>query len=351
MSADNMFDEAYELMNQEKYLDAIELYEKALEINENNASAWINLGLCYRHINDFDKAIQHYNKALQIDPEYALAYNNMGWVYHLRGDEEKAAECYKKALKIDPAHDKALVNLTNIYNDKGEFNKAIEAYRKALEKNPDDYYNLIDLGIAYRKTDQYDKAIDSYKRALDVKPEDKLAYNNIGYAYHCKKDYVKALDYYIDSLKLDSAYDLPAGNLNRLYDLFNEENINSPDLWYKLAKGYKTARNTEKALIAIKHCLDLDPDYEGAEKLQKKILKDKKAADAAPQIEKALNEAIETFISVSRSVLLEDIIEFVKEKVPDIKVKGIDVKLKIIDKIKQGSLKAELDGDKLVFLK
>ncbi|MHA1337751.1 MAG: hypothetical protein ACTSPW_18735 [Promethearchaeota archaeon] len=46
-----------------------------------------------------------------------------------------------------------------------------------------------------------------------------------------------------------------------------------------------------------------------------------------PKIEEALNEALDTFISVSRSILLKELlkdsVDFIKEKLPDVKIKDI----------------------------
>ena len=48
---------------------------------------------------DYDRAIADYNKALELDPKDATAYNNRGYAYRQKGDYDKAIADYDKALE------------------------------------------------------------------------------------------------------------------------------------------------------------------------------------------------------------------------------------------------------------
>ena len=57
----------------------LELYTFALNLNENFLDAWINRGLVYNELGDYEKSISDYNKAIEIDSKCALAFNNRGY--------------------------------------------------------------------------------------------------------------------------------------------------------------------------------------------------------------------------------------------------------------------------------
>ena len=56
--------------------EAIECYDKALEIDAKKASAWYNKGLAFGNLGKYEQAIECYDKALEIEPNYADVLNN-----------------------------------------------------------------------------------------------------------------------------------------------------------------------------------------------------------------------------------------------------------------------------------
>ena len=68
--------------------EAVQSYEKVLELDPRYAPAHINLGTLYYHQRDFEKAELHYRKAIEADSRYALAYFDLGNVL----DETKRVE-------------------------------------------------------------------------------------------------------------------------------------------------------------------------------------------------------------------------------------------------------------------
>ena len=67
--------EKYEVGN---YQGAIADWNKAIEINPQDALAYYNRGLAKYDLGDHQEAIVDYNKAIEINPQYSLAYLNRG---------------------------------------------------------------------------------------------------------------------------------------------------------------------------------------------------------------------------------------------------------------------------------
>ena len=52
-----------------RYEDALQDYDRALEIDPNLANGYINRGSAYSHLGQYEKAIADYEKGLELDPE------------------------------------------------------------------------------------------------------------------------------------------------------------------------------------------------------------------------------------------------------------------------------------------
>ena len=78
------------------YQRAIELLQKTVARDSQNADAWNYLGLSQRKLKRFDQAFGAYQKALAIDPDHRGANEYLGELYLQTGDLEKAKERLKK---------------------------------------------------------------------------------------------------------------------------------------------------------------------------------------------------------------------------------------------------------------
>lgn len=332
-----------------RYQKALDTYNKALNLEPQNIDALICCGLCYRNLEDYDKAIEYYNDALEIEPDNKTALNNKGYALEMKDQIEEAIEMYKKSLEVDPNYDMPLVNLTKIYIDRKDYQAAIKEYKNALEVDSINTANWIDLGRAYRFMEKYDEAILAYNQALKLVPSNKVIYNNIGYVYFCLKEYEKAIDSFSESLKIDWLYDLPYYNLNKVYKEMIEQNIIDFKLWKRLANAYLAARAYKRALDASNRMLDIASKDNDAKKLHEKILGVKQKFDLTPILLEKIEQALNLFSSISTSVLLTDIIDYIRYKTPDLVFTDDEIKFNIFETIQKKNISAKLVVNKLIF--
>lgn len=78
--------------------DAIDSYNKAIEIDPKNFEAINNIGVCYYNTDEMEKSIEYFNKALKINPSYKISHQNLSKAYGKIG-EENLAEQHKKKGK------------------------------------------------------------------------------------------------------------------------------------------------------------------------------------------------------------------------------------------------------------
>ena len=75
-------------------------FNKAIELNPDNADAYYKRGDAYSEIGDYDKAIADYNEAIELNPSDALAYYNRGLDYHNKGEVLKAVSDLEKCIGL-----------------------------------------------------------------------------------------------------------------------------------------------------------------------------------------------------------------------------------------------------------
>lgn len=81
--------------------DAKKYYQRSIDSNKNDISAYCSIGEIYNLENNFDKAKKYYKKAIKINPEYVSPYCKIGNLYYKKKRYDKALKWYKKALSIE----------------------------------------------------------------------------------------------------------------------------------------------------------------------------------------------------------------------------------------------------------
>ncbi len=80
------------------YAQAEETYKRMLAL-EDSAEIHNNLGNVYRDWNKTEQAIEQYEKAMDIDATLAVAYGNLAAVYMMSGQMEKAVEVAQEGIE------------------------------------------------------------------------------------------------------------------------------------------------------------------------------------------------------------------------------------------------------------
>lgn len=93
---------------------AEKLYKEALEINPNNAIAYMRLGSVYIYQKKYKEAEDYYKKAIELNPNSAEVYYKLGRCYYVQKRNDEATEMFNKTLKIDPKHRRAKESLNSM---------------------------------------------------------------------------------------------------------------------------------------------------------------------------------------------------------------------------------------------
>jgi superkiller protein 3 len=181
---------------------AIEYYQKAINIDPNDADAYGNMGIAYAKLEDYREAIKCYQKVIAIDPNLAAAYGNMGSAYYYLKNYREAIRCFQKAITIDPNDAMAYKSLGNAYYNLEDYREAIRCFQKAIDLDPNYVGAYVNMGNAYVNLQNYREAIRCFQKAIVIDPNYAMAYNNIGYAYTRLDNYDQAVTYFRKAARL-----------------------------------------------------------------------------------------------------------------------------------------------------
>ncbi len=97
-----------------RYEEAISYYENAKKIDPNNIRAWRAIGWNLARIHRYDEALTHVNAAITLDNESSRSWNYKGEILFFKGDLKDAINCFEKALNLDPQNKDAHENLIRV---------------------------------------------------------------------------------------------------------------------------------------------------------------------------------------------------------------------------------------------
>ena len=188
------------LVGQDKIDDALNCYQKGIDLDQNNAMIYNNIALLYTN-NKFDnkKAEYFYNKSIKANPINPEAYNNLGTLYKSVDRFEEAINCFKKAIDNNSKFVQAYHNLGNIYITVGKISEAKKTLFEAISVDP--YYTnshrTLSRLVKYNKEDDHFKKLKKINNEKNIKISDKINIAfALGKAYEDMNDYKNSFKMY-----------------------------------------------------------------------------------------------------------------------------------------------------------
>ncbi len=180
---------------------AIEVVQKALIHEPDNADYYLYLGSFYEELERYDEALRVFQEGLRRDNQSARLHFRIGVVYDKMGSRQDSISAIKAVLKLTPNDAEALNYLGYTYADMGiNLDEAETLIQTALQLKPDDGYITDSLGWVYFKRGQYTKALKWLNKAVQLVPDDPTILEHIGDVYMKMESREKALTFYRRSL-------------------------------------------------------------------------------------------------------------------------------------------------------
>ena len=195
------------------YARAEQYFLKVLRSGARYADIFNVLGVIYHIEGKFNNAIESFEKALEVNPNYAEATLNLAVLYNDLGEYKKAKGLYSRLQKqrssaqMDAILRGKIANmhaqLGDTYRGVGKYEEAIDEYKKALKISPTFADIRTKLGVAYRENNQKELSARELSQAIETKPSFKQARLQLGVTLYLMGQKEKAAKAWQEVLKKD----------------------------------------------------------------------------------------------------------------------------------------------------
>lgn len=124
---------ALELGKEQKWTEALELYQLALKELPENPDLLHDHGVCLFQLGRGFEAMNELNKAALYQPDYSYRYSSRAWIKVALKDYQGALADYKIAIELDPEDAIAINNLGMLEEQLGYHKEAKERFQVADE--------------------------------------------------------------------------------------------------------------------------------------------------------------------------------------------------------------------------
>ena len=166
------------LFYQGRYIEAIQCYDRAIEIDSNYADAWNNKGVSLNILGRYEEALDATNEAIELDLQYPDAWNNKGVALNNLGRYEEALNATNKAIELYPEYSEAWNNRGASLNNLGRYEEALEAVNRSIELDPQYPDSWSNKGASLNNLDRYEEALLSIDKAIELNASMPEAWNN-----------------------------------------------------------------------------------------------------------------------------------------------------------------------------
>ena len=192
---------------------AIQMFQRAVEIDENYTLAWVGMSAASRWIFWFyqDRSEEHLrqtkeylNKAISLDPEIMeVQLETAFYYYHCELNYAKSLEIINQFMNDFPKNDQLQLMAGAVYRRMAEFDKSLTHMERAIALNPTMWNHWLDAGGTLNVLRRYDEAADHFNNAINLNPSEGLCYVFRGLLHMCAGESDQARQLMIDNQQLD----------------------------------------------------------------------------------------------------------------------------------------------------
>ncbi len=199
------------------YTDQINNYaDKALLFDLKLPESLIAKALYYMHIEAYERAVPYLEKALEYNPNSAMVINILSDFYtNYIPDTRKYLEYAIKGIRLNIAANDSVtasfiyLHVSNSLIQTGFIDKAIAYVNRSLAYNPDNLYSeYVKAYILYAKNSDLERTKDLLMKALKKDTSRLDILQEVGKLYYYLRDYENSYVYYKKFLDAREAYSL-----------------------------------------------------------------------------------------------------------------------------------------------
>lgn len=271
----------------ENYPKAIDYFQRALNLQEDNGEVWSALGHCYLMQDDLQKAYSAYQQALYMLPnpkEDPKLWYGIGILYDRYGSLDHAEEAFASVLRMSRDLDldkenEILFRLGIIYKQQMKYSDAIHCFDNILRNPPSPLAHAdiwFQIGHVYEQQKDLVRAKDAYEKVVLDSPMHAKVLQQLGWLYHQDESSFQnqdvAIQYLTKSLEADPsdaqswyllgrAY-MAGQKYNKAYEAYQQavyRDGRNPTFWCSIGVLYFQINQFRDALDAYSRAIRINP--------------------------------------------------------------------------------------------
>lgn len=171
----DLCDNADSLSAHGKYTTAIKLYDEAIRLSPNVSRFYLNRGIAYDQLKQYERAHQDFDKALELcasDDEYRKEYfYNRAMCFHRLKKYSKAVDDYNQAVSLSPSDPSFLAMRARSEMMLGKYQDALDDLNRSvtLHSDPDEQASsLFQRGLTYKAMHKEDDAVKNFSQSIEL---------------------------------------------------------------------------------------------------------------------------------------------------------------------------------------
>ena len=168
-----------------EYVAAIEHYQKAIELDDKVADAWIGIGICNNILGNEVTALKCVKRAIELEETNAEYWFMLADIQEKNNFIDDALNSYQKVCDLDASHPDIWLDYSNYFASNKNYSRAIEIIESGIKIQPENVHlqyrlaaYLLNFGKQKEAYILFEKALmldfDSHKKLFDYQPELKI---------------------------------------------------------------------------------------------------------------------------------------------------------------------------------
>ncbi|MEG4504890.1 tetratricopeptide repeat protein [Microcoleus sp. F6_B4] len=263
------------LQNLERYDEALESFDRALELNDNDKLAWRIRGGLLNNLKRYDGALASFDRAIALDDNDRLAWVLRGNVlYDLKRPQEALASL-DKAIELGANYQPVWALRGYVLHNLERYEEALASFDKAIELGANYHHIWVLRGNVLNNLERYEEALASFNKAIGLGANYQSVWALRGYVLNNLKRYEEALASFDRALELGAnylwAWVIQGDVLNNLkrydealvsFDRALELDDNNQHIWVIQGDVLNNLKRYDEALVSLDRALKLDANYQ-----------------------------------------------------------------------------------------
>jgi tetratricopeptide (TPR) repeat protein len=163
--------------------DAVEAFEKSLQLRKNAPLATYNLGRAFMELSKFEDARQQFAEYVKIRPDDPSGYCALGMTLAALEHSQEARAEFERSIELAPAQTESYYRLALLELQSRELEASSRDLHKVLEREPTNALALTALGKVAFEQKRYAEAIPLLQQAIGSDGAMREAHYYLGLAF------------------------------------------------------------------------------------------------------------------------------------------------------------------------